>query len=142
MIVTKTFPTAKTINHVFDELFKTFPNHPASENNMAGASVNITEIEHGYNLAFNAPGRNKEEFKISVENALLTVKYEKATTTEPSEQKFVRKEFSTVNFKRSFNLDDKLNADGIEAKYENGILNVFIPKKAEEKITPKQISIQ
>ena len=142
MIVTKTFPATKTINNVFDELFKTFPTHSASESNSGNVLVNINETEKGYNIAVNAPGRSKEAFSVNLENGMLIVAYKQEVTAEAKELNFVRKEFSTGTFKRSFNLDDQLNADGIEAKYENGILNVFVPKKPEERNTSKQILIQ
>jgi len=104
--------------------------------------VNISENNNSYNLEFNVPGRNKEDFKINVDKGLLTVSYEKKEETEAKDIKSIRKEFSYQSFKRSFTLDEKINADSIEAKYENGILNVILPKKEEVKVAPKQISIQ
>jgi HSP20 family protein len=106
------------------------------------APVNIYESECGYNLDFNVPGRNKEDFKINLDKGLLTVSYEKQEQAENKDVKSIRKEFSFQSFKRSFSLDEKINADGIEAKYENGVLKVYLPKKEEVKIAPKQISIQ
>jgi HSP20 family protein len=144
MIVAKTYPANRNLTNVFDELFNSFPatwgNTAAS--NSTTAPVNITELEAGYNLQFNVPGRNKEDFKINVDKGLLTVSYEKKEQTETKEAKSIRKEFAVQSFKRSFTLDEKVNAEGIEAKYENGILNVFLPKKEEVKIAPKQILIQ
>ena len=143
MIVAKTYPASKNITNVFDELFNSFPatwgNDVRSNSTVA---VNIVESDKGYNLEFNVPGRNKEDFKISVDKGLLSVSYEKKEQAETKEQKFIRKEFSFQNFKRSFSLDQKINAEGIEAKYDNGILKVFLPKKEEVKIAPTQISIQ
>jgi HSP20 family protein len=143
MILTKTYPASNSLNKVFDELFNTFP---ATRGNdvwtNTSAPVNINETENGYNLQFNVPGRNKEDFKINVENKLLTVSHEKKEEAEVKEFKPVRREWAFQNFKRSFTLDEKINADKIEAKYENGILNVFLPKKEEVKNAPKQISIQ
>ena len=143
MILTKTYPASKSLNNVFDELFNAFPTTWGNDvRSNSAAPVNINETENGYDLEFNVPGRNKEDFKINVENGLLTVSYEKKEQAKAKEFKSVRKEFSFQNFKRSFTLDEKINADGIEAKYENGILNVYLPKKEEVKNAPKQISIQ
>jgi HSP20 family protein len=143
MILTRTYPAAKNLNNVFDELFNAFPVTFGNEaKGNSAAPVNITESENGYHLQFNVPGRNKEDFKINLENGLLTVSYEKKEEPETKDQKVIRNEFSFQSFKRSFNLDQKINADGIEAKYDNGILKVFLPKKEEVKNTPKQISIQ
>ena len=143
MIVAKTFPVNKNLTSVFDELFNSLPTSWGNEvRTGATAPVNIIESNNGYNIEFNVPGRNKEDFKIKVEKGLLTVSYEKQQETENAEVKSIRKEFSFQSFKRSFTLDEKVNADGIEAKYENGILKVSLPKKEEVKIAPKQISIQ
>lgn len=142
MIVTKTFPANRSLN-VFNELFNSFPATWAGDTqNNSTAAVNIDETEAGYNLEFNAPGRNKEDFKINVDKGLLTVSYEKAEDKEAKEVKSIRREFAFKSFKRTFSLDEKINAEAIEAKYENGILKVYLPKKEEVKVAPKQISIQ
>lgn len=143
MILTKTYPTGKSVTNVFDELFNVFP--ATWENNVTNnvtAPVNINESETGFQLELNVPGRNKEDFIINVDKGLLTISYEKKEQTEKKEFKSIRKEFTVSSFKRSFTLDEKINAENIEAKYENGILNVFLPKKEEVKVAPKQISIQ
>ncbi len=143
MILAKTYPASKNITNVFDELLNSFPATRGNDvRSNSTVAVNIVEGDNGYNLEFNVPGRNKEDFKINVDKGLLTVSYEKKEQTETKEQKFIRKEFSFKNFKRSFSLDQKINAEGIEAKYDNGILKVFLPKKEEVKIAPTQISIQ
>ena len=143
MILTKTYPANRVINNVFDEFFNAFPTTWGNEvKGNTAAPVNINENENSYELEFVVPGRNKEDFTISVDKGLLTVSYEKKDQPEATEVKSVRKEWSFQNFKRSFIVDEKINADGIEAKYENGILKVILPKKEEVKNAPKQISIQ
>ncbi|MDQ6843842.1 MAG: Hsp20 family protein, partial [Bacteroidota bacterium] len=56
-------------------------------------------------------------------------------------KKQIKKEFSLQSFKRSFTLDEKIEAENIHAKYENGILTLSLPKKEEVKIQPKEIAI-
>jgi HSP20 family protein len=90
----------------------------------------------------NAPGRNKEDFKINLENGLLTISFEKKEEIENKDYKTIRKEFAYRSFKRSFSLDEKINTSGIQAKYENGILKVYLPKKEEVVVNPQQINIQ
>lgn len=142
MILTKNYPATRNLNVLFNDFFNTFPSNLQNDGRNNAAPVNIVENDLGYELSFNVPGRNKEDFSINIEKDLLTVSYEKTEQKENTEQKFVRKEFGFQNFKRSFSLDEKINAEGIEAKYENGILKVFLPKKEDVKIAPKQISIQ
>ena len=134
---------AKAFNNLFDEFF----GFPASwgrdfQTQVNAPAVNIHETNDAFHLEMNAPGRKKEDFMINVENGLLTIGFEKKEQAEKSDYKTVRREFTYNSFKRSFSLDEKINADGIQAKYEDGILKLFIPKKEEVKNSPKQISIQ
>ena len=138
-------PTTRTWNGLVNDLFADFENNfGAAGQNQSNSNVpvNITESENAYHLEVAAPGRNKENFSLKVENNTLTIGYEVNKETEKNELKQVRKEFSYQSFKRSFSLDDKINAEGIEAKYEDGILKITLPKKAEVKPEAKQISIQ
>ena len=129
---------------LFDELFNNFPAAWGRDvqQGLSVPPVNIHETTEGYHLEMSAPGRNKEDFKVNVEDGLLTISFEKKESTENKDYKTVRKEFSFKSFKRSFSLDDKVNAENIQAKYENGVLKLFLPKKDEVKATPKQINIQ
>ncbi len=133
----------RVINHLFDELFNNFPATWGKDyaTNWSVAPVNIHETNEGFHIELNAPGRNKEDFKVNVENGLLTISFEKKEDTENKEYKTVRREFSFESFKRSFAIDEKVNADAIQAKYENGVLKLYLPKKEEIKIAPKQITI-
>ena len=90
-----------------------------------------------------APGFSKDEFRIELNNDLLTISSEKKVENETKEgENFTRREFSYQSFSRSFTLPNTVNSDKIGAKYENGILKVLIPKKEEAKPKPaKQIKI-
>ncbi|MDQ2751439.1 MAG: Hsp20/alpha crystallin family protein [Bacteroidota bacterium] len=130
----------RTVNNLFDELFN---NVPATWNKTLNVPpVNIHETEDGFHLELVAPGLQKEDFKINVEKGLLTVSYEKKLDNEEKAYKTHRREFAVSSFKRSFSLDEKMNADEIKAKYEAGVLQVFLPKKEEVKVSPKQIEIE
>lgn len=130
----------RTANNLFDELFN---NVPATWNRTLNVPpVNIHENTDGYHLELQAPGLAKEDFKINVEKGLLTVSYQKSENSEQKDYKTHRREFSASSFKRSFSLDENVNADDIKAKYEAGVLQIFLPKKEEVKVSPKQIEIQ
>jgi HSP20 family protein len=90
----------------------------------------------------NVPGRNKEDFKVNFENELLTISYQKPEEKQSDDFKTVRREFSFNSFTRSFHVDEKINAENIQAKYENGLLKLWLPKKEEPKKEVKQINIQ
>ncbi|MEO5683274.1 MAG: Hsp20/alpha crystallin family protein [Chitinophagaceae bacterium] len=129
-------------NNVFNELFNEFPAAFADKAGLNFPPVNIAETADAYHVELNAPGRNKEDFKLNIDNGLLTISYEKKEAAKTDAVKSIRSEFSLHSFKRSFTLDDKVDAAGIQAKYDNGLLKVLLPKKAEVKEAAKQITIQ
>ena len=106
-------------------------------------AVNIKETENDFEVDMAAPGMNKEDFKIELNNSVLTISSEKQTENETKEGKNVtRREFSYQSFSRSFTLPAIVETDQISAKYENGLLRVNIPKKEEAKPKPmKQIQV-
>jgi HSP20 family protein len=128
---------------VFDELMNSFPTSWGKDapTGYPTASVNISETDDAYHLSLNAPGREKADFKLNVENGILTISYEKSNQQEEVNYKTIRREFTYKSFKRSFSLDDNINAEAIEAKYVNGVLQVLLPKKAIATTSPKQIVI-
>ncbi|HWH62049.1 MAG TPA: Hsp20/alpha crystallin family protein, partial [Ginsengibacter sp.] len=71
----------------------------------------------------------------------LTVSFDKKEEVKDENKKQIKKEFSLQGFKRSFTLDEKVIADNIAAKYENGLLVLSIPKKEEVKVEAKQIAV-
>ncbi len=90
--------------------------------------VNVKETEGGYELEVVAPGFDKADFKVNLEQQLLTISAEKQATEQTKTEKHIRKEYSFRSFKRSFTLDDKIDATKIEASYINGILRLNLPK--------------
>ncbi len=133
----------KTFDTIFDELFNGVPAQWNGGQKTATVPVNILESKDGYHLEFNAAGRNKEDFKVEVDKGLLTISFEaKETAPKEDEYKTVRREFSLGSFKRSFNVEEKVDVENIQAKYENGILKVYLPKKEEVAPVGKQINVQ
>jgi len=133
----------KTFDNIFDELFNGVPAQWNNAQKSSSVPVNIHESKDGYHLEFNAAGRNKEDFKVELEKGLLTISFEAKEAAEPqNDYKTVRREFTIGSFKRSFNVDDKVDVDNIQAKYENGVLKVYLPKKEEVAQAGKQINVQ
>lgn len=94
--------------------------------------VNVKETEAAFSLELIAPGFKKENFKIEIDNDLLMISSEvKAESIEKEEGKFTRREFRTASFRRSFKLPENVKADEINAAYQDGILNISLPKKEE-----------
>ena len=101
-------------------------------------AVNIRETEDSYEVEMAAPGMNKEDFKIELDNNLLTISSEKTEEHEDNgKEKYSRKEFSYQSFQRSFNLPKEVvDEEKIEAHYKNGVLHLTIPKKEQAKQKP------
>jgi HSP20 family protein len=133
-------PTLKTLDSFLDNLLSDLP--AAKNTSLNFPAVNICETTDNYELEFNVPGRKKEDFKITVDKNILTVSFEKSEENKEENKQFIKREFVTQSFKRSFTLDEKINADDIQAKYENGILFLTLPKKEEVKVLPKEISVK
>lgn len=141
MTFTKQHPVQ--LNNLFDELFNNIPSNWGKDfsNQIGNPKVNIHETADAYHLELIAAGRNKEDFKVNIDKDLLTISFEKKENVENKDYKTIRKEFTLNSFKRSFSLDEKIKADAIEAKYENGILKLYLPKKEQVSIAPKEITI-
>ena len=139
------YPTwPKFFNDFFDRDWMDFSTRNFSNTNTTLPSINIKEDKAGFEVEMAAPGLEKGDFKIELENNILTISSEKKMESETKdEQKFTRKEFSYQSFSRSFSVPRSVEIDDIQAKYENGILKVSIPKKEEAKpMAAKQIEIK
>ena len=134
-------PVAKQFDNFFSDFFTPSVWSNPSTDVASIPAANVHETPASYVLEINAPGRNKEAFKVNVDKDLLTVSYEKKEETTTEGHKTVRREFQFNSFKRSFTLDDKIDASGIQAKYDNGILKIDLPKKPEVQQQPKEIAI-
>jgi len=100
---------------------------------MSVPAVNITERKDDYLVSMAAPGLKKEDFKIDVEGNLLTISSEKEEENEEKSEKYTRQEYSYSSFERSFTLPDEVNKDQIDARYQDGVLELVLPKKEEAK---------
>lgn len=101
-------------------------------------SANITESDKDYKIEVAAPGLEKKDFKIELENKVLTISSEKEEEKKEENENYKRREFSYSSFSRSFQLPEDVLSDKIDAKYENGILKLSVPKKEVTVSKPKQ----
>jgi HSP20 family protein len=118
-------------------------NQNYSHTNTTIPSVNIKENDTEFEVEMAAPGMVKEDFRIELNNSLLTISSEKQSENQSGEgENVTRREFSYQSFSRSFTLPAIVETDKITAKYDSGILKVNIPKKEEAKPKPlKQIQV-
>lgn len=99
-------------------------------------AVNILETKDDFKLEIAAPGLTKKDYKIQVENNVLTISSEKEEKQEEKDSRFMRREFSYSSFTRSFTLPVTVAADQITASHNEGILTIIIPKREEAKEKP------
>lgn len=91
--------------------------------------VNIIEDEKSITIEVAAPGLAKEDLKVDLNKQVLTISAEKKEDAETKKPNYLKREFSYHSFKRSFNVSENIEISAIKASYENGILNVILPKK-------------
>jgi HSP20 family protein len=90
--------------------------------------ANIVENKKEYQIELAAPGLDKKDFNIEMKNGMLTISAEKEEETKSEDKNYLSKEFSYSSLYRSFVLPDNLITDKIDAKYENGVLKLKLPK--------------
>ena len=106
-------------------------------------AVNVKETDNEFMIEVAAPGLDKKDFKVDVDNNVLSISSEKEYKGEEKEEgRYMRREFGYATFSRSFSLPEAVDAEKIKAKHKDGILMITIPKKEEAKRKPpKQIEI-
>lgn len=138
------FPTwANFVNDFFNTDLSDWSSRHYSDTNTTLPAVNIKENNDAFVVEMAAPGMVKDDFKIELNNDLLTISSEKKNENVTKEgETYTRREYSYQSFSRSFTLPKTVDGEKISAKYENGVLSLNIPKKEEAKSKPvKQISI-
>ncbi|MEO9803456.1 MAG: Hsp20/alpha crystallin family protein [Reichenbachiella sp.] len=131
-----------TTNNLFDDLFNDrFFNSDVTVGKSFTPQVDISETEKAFELSFAIPGIKKEEIKIDLNEGHLAVSGERKFEEKKEEKNFHSVETRYGSFSRSFQLPDNINTDKVEAKYEDGLLNIVIPKD-EKKIQKKTIAIK
>lgn len=126
-------PLADMFSNFFDSDFIDYFNRRGSD-----PAANIIEHPESFELNLAAPGLKKEDFKINLEDNVLTISSELENEKHEEGKNFTRKEFFYGSFSRSFTLPKTINTDKIKADYENGILTVMLPKKDEARVDIKK----
>ena len=103
--------------------------------------VNVYEYEDKIGIIAEIPGLSKKQVNIEVEDNVLTISGDKHNITNDNTAKVIRRELKHSSFKRSFQLSEQLDSDNVDAKFEDGILSVSIPKTEPEKPKKKFVKI-
>ena len=138
----------KTIGGIIEDIFQkgfntTFGNTEDGWNDgSTHAPVNIQETDKAFELHLVAPALKKEDFKIGVDRNILTIAYEHKEEVKEEGNKWLRNEYKMRSFKRSFTLNEKIDASNISAKYTDGILYVNLPKKEQSEQKSQSINVE
>ncbi|SNR69547.1 heat shock protein Hsp20 [Lutibacter agarilyticus] len=132
-LLTPDFLDFNTNNLFNDKLWLKKMNEPA---------LNIKETKDEFEIELAAPGYNKKDFEVTIDDGCLNISAKKEETKEKKGENYTRKEFSATSFERSLQLPDSIADEKIKAKYDNGILRFSLAKKEEaKKQKPKVIEI-
>jgi HSP20 family protein len=128
------------LNHLhqqMDQLFNdTFSQFPMDSSPLLAAvsspNLDVREEKDHYTVRADMPGTNKESIKVNVEGRLLTISGDRTTVDETKDNdKVVRTERSMAEFVRTLELPGPVKADSVDAKYDNGVLTLNLPKDTQ-----------
>ena len=140
-------PVRRTQDSWLPDIFNDFfDNSWMTRTNYTAPAINVIENEKEYDVELAAPGLDKEDFKVHVdEEGLLHIEMEKKSENKEDKKhgRYLRREFSYEKFQQTLVLPDDVECDKIEAKVEKGVLNVRLPKKEliQKPASVKQIDI-
>ncbi|HRG68903.1 MAG: Hsp20/alpha crystallin family protein [Saprospiraceae bacterium] len=132
-------PFVQIVDDLISKTFHDINGGQLFRNNTPG--LNVVDTGKEFKLELAAPGLNKQDFKIELENNTLIISADKKQEQTENKDSYFRKEFSYHSFKRMFELPAEADAENIKAQYDNGILNIFIPKTIELNKNNKTIEI-
>ncbi|WEK21434.1 MAG: Hsp20/alpha crystallin family protein [Candidatus Pedobacter colombiensis] len=128
----------------FNNIFESFFNDSFISDRLTSRvpAVNISETDDQYHIELAAPGLKKDDFKVSLDNDVLTISVEKKSEHTETNKRYNRREYSYSSFVRSFSLPDTADDGKIEASYTDGVLTINAAKREESKRKSREISIK
>ena len=128
-------PFSPAFRNLFDDFFgKPMSSFFGEDDHFTTPAVNVRESDQGFHLEVAAPGMDKKDFHIAVENGILSISSEKRESAEDQTDTYTRREFHYRSFKRSFHLPEGVVETDIKATYTNGVLTVDLPKEDKPEI--------
>ncbi len=105
-------------------------------------AVNIKDNDKNFEIEVAAPGLNRDDFEVTIENNILSISCEKEEKTEEKEENYTREEFNYTAFSRSFSLPENVDSESVDAKYRDGVLTLTLKKKEVAEPAAKTIDIK
>ena len=112
-----------------------------SQSNDSVPAVNIKDTEDSNKIEMAAPGMKKDDFSVNLDNGVQTISSEKQSESSDKDKEgnYTRREFNYRSFRRAFNLPESAESEKITASYNDGVLQILIPKKEEAKPKPAKM---
>jgi HSP20 family protein len=135
--------TLRTLQREVDDIFDRFFGRSGGDGSTSAVwapSTDLVETDDAYRIHLDVPGMSKEDMTINLQNNTLTVSGKRTAEQTHEDDEYVRVERTFGNFHRTFTLPDAVDAENIEATYDNGVLNISVPKT--ERSARRQIEIQ
>jgi len=126
-------PLADIVNNIFDNDMADFFGKRFTD-----PAANIIEMPDSFQLDIAAPGMKKDDFRINLENNILTVSAQVEDEKSEEGKNYTRKEFYYGSFSRAFTLPKTIDVEKIKADYDAGVLKIALPKKEESKVDMKK----
>lgn len=134
------WPFPSLMDNLFSRDLMDWSTSNYSNTNTTIPAVNIKETDDDFQIEVAAPGMDKKDFKINLENNQLMISSERQSNVKEKDENYTRKEFSYQSFQRTFNLSDQMiDGDKISAKYCDGVLCIVLPKREEVKPKPARL---
>ena len=141
MYYKRNFAVPNIFGGILENVVNSNLSHLNDELKTSSVPVNILETDKSYELHVVAPGLKKEDFKLGIEKNILNISFEQKEENKEQAGKWIRSEYQMKSFKRSFTLNEKIEASGIAAKYADGVLIVSLPKKEVAEPTAQEIPV-
>lgn len=137
------FPGRNGLSALVDDFFnRNLGDFIGSDMMLSRPSVNVRELDTQFVIDLAAPGLEKENFDLKIENDHLKISANKEVKNEETGEKYTRREFNFTSFTRTFALPENVDREQINAAYDKGVLSITLPKTVNvEKENVKQIKI-
>jgi HSP20 family protein len=99
-------------------------------------TANVMETAKEFSIELAAPGLERKDFNVEIDNHMLTISAEKEEEKDEKDGEYSRREYSFNSFSRTFTLPDNVKEGNVDARYQNGVLKVSIPKAKETPVKP------
>lgn len=132
----------RAFEEMFEDLWRGWPSRFQSDTTrpMLRPAMDVVENEHDYTVRIDLPGIDPDNVKVEIEDQMLTVSGETGDTIEREGDRYHYRERRYGTFQRSVRLPNTVDTDKIDASFENGVLNIVLPKLPQAQ--PKQIAVK